>query len=759
MARRLILGLLIWLVAAQDAPAQTATRAEAVRGRVVDATNSAPLRRVRVTASSDARPIDAIFTDNDGRFSIAGLPTTPLTVRASKAGYVPAVVALSASGRGTEIGFSLPKSAAVMGRILDGNRAPVNGAFVVARLLLPDGRNAPDSAGRFYAASDALGEYRLGGLPAGRYEITAVRVPPEYREPGTRIEDQVFGPAERLDVAPGAAAIALAAGDEARDVDFTIPNVEERCLAASLVSSSGGAASASISGRVTAASGEPLVCATVRVVVPEVDVPPVFTDRQGRYVLDGLPAGTFILEARQSGHVALLYGQRTPSDVEAPITLREGEQRLRADIILPRESIITGTVVDEHGEPVEGVQVWAFQLRGLDDGPLTVASSSVTRLTDDRGQYRLTGMRPGSYFVRTLALPGALSGGQGARAYGAIYYPGTADAATARRVSVDGGRDAHGVDITLAPAAVGTVTGSVVTADGRPFVGRVTVAPSTRSGALPTESWSVETDAAGTFIVRNVPRGEHVVKAAQADGARHFGMQYVTVATGDPPPVRLMLTAGATVEGRVILEGASDVNIAGFTISVAPATSDLALPFGGMLTMFAREDDGTFRVTGARGPNRIVIGGTPACEDCYLKSAYINGTDAVDRPFDFGLNGGVYRDVEVTVSDAAATLEGHVVDARDTRAAAYTVAVFPADRTLWFSRSRYIKTGRSQADASFRVTGLPPGDYVVAAVNRLEFGQGELADVEMLEQLAARGQRVTVAERDRKTLSLRLIRR
>src|SRR5687768_3193280 len=119
MVRRLMLGLLVLLAAAHDAPAQTATRAEAVRGQVVDVTNSAPLRRVRVTVSSGARQIRAAFTDNEGRFSIANLPTAPLTVRASKAGYVPAVVPLSAGRGGTEIGFSLPKSAAVMGRMLD----------------------------------------------------------------------------------------------------------------------------------------------------------------------------------------------------------------------------------------------------------------------------------------------------------------------------------------------------------------------------------------------------------------------------------------------------------------------------------------------------------------------------------------------------------------------------------------------------------------------------------------------------------------
>src|SRR5688500_16786511 len=111
MALRLLsLGLLVCLVTAHDAPAQTTgTRAESIRGQVLDATNSAPLRRARITAAVGDRQVDLIFTDNDGRFAIPNLPATALTVRASKAGYAPAVVNIAAGRGGTEIGFRLPK--------------------------------------------------------------------------------------------------------------------------------------------------------------------------------------------------------------------------------------------------------------------------------------------------------------------------------------------------------------------------------------------------------------------------------------------------------------------------------------------------------------------------------------------------------------------------------------------------------------------------------------------------------------------------
>ncbi len=93
--------------------------------------------------------------------------------------------------------------------------------------------------------------------------------------------------------------------------------------------------------------------------------------------------------------------------------------------------------------------------------------------------------------------------------------------------------------------------------------------------------------------------------------------------------------------------------------------------------------------------------------------------DAADRPFDFGLTGGAYRDVEIVVSDAGAAIEARATDARNAAVTAFSLVVFPTSRDLWFPDSRHLKTRRSGPDGTARVTGLPPGDYYVAAVNRL----------------------------------------
>jgi hypothetical protein len=758
---RLVLVFLAFLATVSAVLAQTAatTPSRTIRGRVVDAANSAPLRRARVSLSASDGRTNPVFTDDEGRFEIA-IPATAITLRASKAGYAPAVVSVAEARAGAELRFTLTRSAAVMGRVVDSYGAPFARAYVIGRLLAPGGDARLPAENQFYAETDRFGEYRLGGMPAGRYEITAVLVPPELRAPGTKVEDQLFGPLEVLDVADRVASLTLSAGDEVENIDFIIPGAAQDCPGGPSVRFPEGVPPTGIRGRVTDATGEPLACATVVVRVPQGVVPQVYTDRQGRYTIEGLSAGSFILEARAVGYIPLQYGQRQPSDAETPLDLRDGDMHAGADFVLPRESIISGTVADEHGEPVEGIPIWAFQVRFLDGRPALASSVIARPTTDDRGRYRLIGVPPGSYLVAVMARA-MVSAVEPGRGYASTFYPGTPDASTAQRVAIDVGRDAQGIDITFAPRPTATIAGAVVVGSGRLSGGTVSLSPSARSGAVPLDTWSVMTAADGAFVIRSVPPGDYVIKAMGPEPSPLFGMQFVTVVDANPPPVNIPVSAGAAIEGRVIIDADRDANLAGLAVSVASADADYVPPGRGRPEMFARETDGTFRIAGARGPGRLTISQLPACESCYLKSAYVNGMDAADTPFNFGLDSRTYRGAEIVVSDGGASIEGRVRNERGAAVATFTVVVIPAHRDLWYAGSRHLKIVRSPAGASFRATGLPPGDYLVAAVSRFDVFSpgGQMIDPALLEELSARATRVTVVERERRMLDLQLIRR
>jgi hypothetical protein len=87
------------------------------------------------------------------------------------------------------------------------------------------------------------------------------------------------------------------------------------------------------------------------------------------------------------------------------------------------------------------------------------------------------------------------------------------------------------------------------------------------------------------------------------------------------------------------------------------------------------------------------------------------------------------------------------------------VVVFPVQRTYWTPHSRHLKYAQARGDGSFEITGLPPGEYWVAAVDVLETGPGgdEWQHPAVLDALAPRAERLTLAESEAHSMTVRLM--
>jgi hypothetical protein len=116
---------------------------------------------------------------------------------------------------------------------------------------------------------------------------------------------------------------------------------------------------------------------------------------------------------------------------------------------------------------------------------------------------------------------------------------------------------------------------------------------------------------------------------------------------------------------------------------------------------------------------------------------------------------------DVVVSNAGASISGHVTDSASAPVGDYSVFVFATDRNKWLPASRFLRLARPAQDGSFEVAGLPPGEYWVAATEPVEGNHvsGNWFEAERLEQLSLRARRVTLTERQRYLTILRLIRR
>src|SRR5688572_11652113 len=122
---------------------------------------------------------------------------------------------------------------------------------------------------------------------------------------------------------------------------------------------------ATISGRVTnLETGAPLRRALVLITSAALPASRrVSTNSDGRYEIRDVPPGEYSLRAERGGYLTIAYGQRRPGEPGRPLQLAEGATMKGIDFPLPRVGAISGRVVDETGEPIAHVSIWAMQFR------------------------------------------------------------------------------------------------------------------------------------------------------------------------------------------------------------------------------------------------------------------------------------------------------------------------------------------------------------------------------------------------------------
>jgi hypothetical protein len=155
----------------------------------------------------------------------------------------------------------------------------------------------------------------------------------------------------------------------------------------------------SISGAiVTEGAGTPVRRARVTLSGGEIRTPrSVVTNDEGQFGFVALPAGRYTMTASKAGYVNITYGAKRPGRPGTPIQLADGQKLEKANINLPRGSVVTGVVVDENGEPSPGTQVRVMRYV-MRSGEKTLEQSGQDQ-TDDRGIYRVYGLQPGEYLV------------------------------------------------------------------------------------------------------------------------------------------------------------------------------------------------------------------------------------------------------------------------------------------------------------------------------------------------------------------------
>jgi hypothetical protein len=108
---------------------------------------------------------------------------------------------------------------------------------------------------------------------------------------------------------------------------------------------------------------------------------------------------------------------------------------------------------------------------------------------------------------------------------------------------------------------------------------------------------------------------------------------------------------------------------------------------------------------------------------------------------------------------SSARVTGRVRDG-NRQAVGYTAVAIAADPELWFEGSSRVRHARPDGDGTFALTGLPPGDYWITAVDAAldEGADAGWRNPDALIALVAGARRVTLGKGQQETIELRLTR-
>lgn len=313
----------------------------------------------------------------------------------------------------------------------------------------------------------------------------------------------------------------------------------------------------SIKGRVVADDGQPVVNATlmVQAVNGSPFVRPAQVDSEGKFSFDDLPSAAYIVFAVAPGYIDEAMSTGDPNDW--PRHLIGAQLKIK----MIKGGVITGKVTNSKGDPIVGVPVHAVALNNT--------SSSYTEFlgaggaeSDDRGIYRIYGLKPGPYVVS--------AGGSGQFGFAnsngfdldvPTFHP-AATRDTAVPVLARSGDETAGIDIKYFGADGHRISGFLVGTinAGASAAGGAVAIMLSHAGTQSVLSMALVSplDQRRAFGFNGVADGEYDLFATYQTGQQNdtplVATKRVTVRGGDVTGVELTLAPLASIAGIITLD-------------------------------------------------------------------------------------------------------------------------------------------------------------------------------------------------------------
>jgi protocatechuate 3,4-dioxygenase beta subunit len=480
------------------------------------------------------------------------------------------------------------------------------------------------------------------------------------------------------------------------------------------------------------------------------------TDALGHFAITGIEPGRYRLSATHVGFLSMGYNARRPGGNSTPLDF-DRAQKVSVQFKLTPHGVVSGKITDEDGDPLQQVQV---QLMGqvYNQGRKDFQQSG-NAITNDLGEYRISGILPGKYYIaarRNNGLP-TVQATQEQEDFVTTYYPNATDISAAGAIDMGPGDQVDGMNLHLAKVRTVHIKGRVANNSALPAPARPQTVVSENGeinmigpgAALPmvrliprnnvnmaASLLNAPSRPDGAFEFPSVAPGAYTLIAVSSQGNKiHGAHQSLDVGGSNIEGLSLSINPGVTVTGHLHYDADPPQHQPSFMVRLVPRTILIGLPAPPAVKVDA---DGNFHFDDVDAELYDVNVNTVP-QTLYLKSMRAGNTDVLLSGLD--------------VSNGAGSLD-ILLGATPPQVTAVTVVLIPQEKERK-GLSLFYSTTSTDQYGNFTFNRVMPGDYKVYAWEDIQYGL--YYDPDFMKDYDSKGESVTAKEATPANVKLTMI--
>jgi hypothetical protein len=431
------------------------------------------------------------------------------------------------------------------------------------------------------------------------------------------------------------------------------------------------------------------------------------TDSAGHFQLSGVREGDYVLTGERTGYLTSEFGTRQPGASGTTLHLKAGDKLRDLTVKLARCPVLSGKILDEQGQPLEKVLVYAvypYWLRGQRE-----YQRSDGVWTNDEGEFRITNLPPGHYL---LCAEGSFrsfvekQGGKEERVL-STCYPDARNPEGAERFAVKAGEELAGMDLRMPVGAVFHIRGKLASGSLSEKTGLVLEAHAHNFSNAIFDLDREEKDD-GSFDFSGAAAGTYDIELSSDEQKQVITRLNVAVKGSDLNGLVVPVPNKVTVKG--IVRSMNPDNIA--PLALDPIARDLHSPASEPYDIDI-QPDGTFKI--ALWPGEYVFALSGYSPGAYIQSILYNGVELPNGLVT--LTSGAAQ-IELVVGGGAGLVEGTVQPSDSEKNVGGLNVVLAAEPAR--SDDAGLLRAKTDQDGHFLLKGVPPGKYYALAISGVD---------------------------------------